>query len=242
MPHTVALNTHFCNRTIFLDNPRFIHMMQPAGCFCMRKVMDWCGCSPFILRSSEKIKIANKVKNGALIGRKFDPRADMNVVNVLFQEDELRAEWQAPNFTRMYFWANMYHKKDIGSSDRTRKTWLTALSRSIISQGVLGALCPRSVELDEETGESVVSAFNLLIDPSDPGARDCETATCSAPSTGTRSLFGGMVVRLNLRIGVLHAVGETLVFPEESMAFEASEDVIAKSTDSFSRASNEPRL
>lgn len=51
--HTVLSNSIYCDSYI-RSNLRFVHWNRDRGCKCQHKnVVDWCGCSPLVYRSSD---------------------------------------------------------------------------------------------------------------------------------------------------------------------------------------------
>lgn len=56
--HTVLSNSIYCD-TYIKNNLRLVHWNRERGCKCQHKnVVDWCGCSPIVYRSSDK-KVLN---------------------------------------------------------------------------------------------------------------------------------------------------------------------------------------
>jgi hypothetical protein len=82
--HTVAANSAWCATAIW-NNHRFENWHKGHGCQCAHRTVDWCGCSPLTLRSSD---VPGVLKSTGPPGfrwhvRKVDPRIDARAINLL---------------------------------------------------------------------------------------------------------------------------------------------------------------
>lgn len=86
--HTLAYNSHFCNRVIN-SNLRLTNWKRPRGCGCKTNaVADWCGCSPSVFTGSDglnRLHHTNRPFLKSLFARKFDSTIDVAIINVLEQ-------------------------------------------------------------------------------------------------------------------------------------------------------------
>ncbi|GMR59205.1 hypothetical protein PMAYCL1PPCAC_29400, partial [Pristionchus mayeri] len=73
--HSLAVNSHFC-ASVMGGNLRVTNWNRKQGCRCawLKKVVDWCGCSPLAFTSETKHKfdIETAQKRGVYFARKFD--------------------------------------------------------------------------------------------------------------------------------------------------------------------------
>uniref|UniRef100_A0A1I7VC87 protein xylosyltransferase n=1 Tax=Loa loa TaxID=7209 RepID=A0A1I7VC87_LOALO len=92
--HTLAANSKFCMQVV-KGNLHLTNWKRRQGCRCagLKKIVDWCGCSPLAFRSSDVSKFSiEAVKNRvAFFGRKFDPMISQRAIAI--------AEAQALRFT-----------------------------------------------------------------------------------------------------------------------------------------------
>lgn len=84
--HTVLSNSIYCD-TYIKNNLRLVHWNRERGCKCQHKnVVDWCGCSPIVYRSSDK-KVLNETWDKPLFfARKFDPTIDESIIDWLSEK------------------------------------------------------------------------------------------------------------------------------------------------------------
>ena len=100
--HTAAQNSEYCP-TVVWDNRRSENWQGKVGCTCDRPSVDWCGCSPMVYRSSA---LGNLVDNlgHKYYGRKFDPRIDFRLLNVLEQRFVAnRTRWARDHYYEMRY-------------------------------------------------------------------------------------------------------------------------------------------
>lgn len=186
MLHTLAANTKWCSSTMW-TNRRFENWIAGKGCFCKKTAVDWCGCSPMVLRSSD-LRTLRQNRRHRPIGRKFDPRIDMNIM-ALLERDAGPAQPGAP-FLQTHYWGNTYHADDEGTKALATAAWTMGVLRNASREGIPGAVCGRIFE-----PKRVLSVHQHFVDPNAPGAADCEADHCSATVGGVRSYFRGLVVR-----------------------------------------------
>lgn len=80
--HTIAINSRFCDK-FNEGNLRLTNWNRKQGCNCQHKnVVDWCGCSPLVFRSSDWPRL-NQTRNqdNIFFARKFDPQISMPIIN-----------------------------------------------------------------------------------------------------------------------------------------------------------------
>ena len=116
--HTVAINSKFCDR--YHDhNLRVTNWHREQGCKCQhRNVVDWCGCSPLIYRSSDwnKLRRTNSTSN-VFFSRKFDPTISLSIINSV-ESQLIRREpvEELEHYGKRYL-LNCYHSNENISSD-----------------------------------------------------------------------------------------------------------------------------
>ncbi|VDN18271.1 unnamed protein product [Gongylonema pulchrum] len=61
--HTLAANSKYCAQTV-KGNLHVTNWMRRQGCRCvmLKEIVDWCGCSPLVFRSSDIFKITIEVR------------------------------------------------------------------------------------------------------------------------------------------------------------------------------------
>ena len=104
--HVLVLNSKFCH-TYADNNLRMTLWRRSQGCLCQhRHVVDWCGCSPMVFRTSDWSSLSPAVSAGSIhFARKFEAVIDQSVIN--------RLEEMLTNSTITYpgwdsYWENVY--------------------------------------------------------------------------------------------------------------------------------------
>ncbi|EYB88863.1 hypothetical protein Y032_0240g3345 [Ancylostoma ceylanicum] len=81
--HTLSYNSHFCN-SILGSNLRLTNWNRKQGCRCesLKKVVDWCGCSPLVFKKehTHKFAIKNAQAKPFYIARKFESLIDIDAI------------------------------------------------------------------------------------------------------------------------------------------------------------------
>ncbi|GMT10685.1 hypothetical protein PFISCL1PPCAC_1982, partial [Pristionchus fissidentatus] len=102
--HSLAVNSRFCNSVVG-GNLRITNWNRKQGCRCawLKKVVDWCGCSPlsFTPQSSTKFELESAKKRGVYFARKFD--------SVVSNEAILNAHLQSSRFSSLHW--NLSHPR-----------------------------------------------------------------------------------------------------------------------------------
>ncbi|VBB33742.1 unnamed protein product [Acanthocheilonema viteae] len=92
--HTLAANSKFCMQVV-KGNLHLTNWKRRQGCRCagLKKIVDWCGCSPLAFRSSDisKFSIETIQNRVVFFGRKFDSMISQQAIAI--------AEAQALRFT-----------------------------------------------------------------------------------------------------------------------------------------------
>jgi len=110
--HTALLNSRFC-RTYENDNFRYINWNKgkdTGGCSCTRTI-DWCGCSPHVIRSDTLPKMQKRLKSSQKIffARKFEAFVDQAPLNSMEQLigglNSSAEAWDS-------YWMNFYNRLD----------------------------------------------------------------------------------------------------------------------------------
>ncbi|KAM3717643.1 Xylosyltransferase sqv-6 [Dirofilaria immitis] len=111
--HTLAANSKFCTQ-IVKGNLHLTNWKRRQGCRCvgLKKIVDWCGCSPLAFRFFDISKFSIKaVKNRVVFfGRKFDPMISQRAIAIA-EAQALRFsdntnDSNHPSFNRS--WINVY--------------------------------------------------------------------------------------------------------------------------------------
>ncbi|XP_023349783.1 xylosyltransferase oxt, partial [Eurytemora carolleeae] len=109
--HTVLFNSRFCS-TIQNDNFRFVHWNKSEeSCSCSRS-MDWCGCSPLVLRVPDIPHLKSRIQqHNVFFARKFDSFIDQSPVNWIAEKLEGRLVSET-SVGWDYYWTNIYQNED----------------------------------------------------------------------------------------------------------------------------------
>uniref|UniRef100_A0A915PQL3 protein xylosyltransferase n=1 Tax=Setaria digitata TaxID=48799 RepID=A0A915PQL3_9BILA len=130
--HTLAANSKFCTQVV-KGNLHLTNWKRRQGCRCagLKKIVDWCGCSPLVFRYSDISRYSvEAVKNRVVFfGRKFDPMISQRAIAV--------AEAQALRFTNSF----------AGSSHPSfNKSWinvyLSPVDQSVLLESFAHTLLP----------------------------------------------------------------------------------------------------
>ncbi|VDM97897.1 unnamed protein product [Thelazia callipaeda] len=83
--HTLAANSEYCMQTV-KGNLHLTNWKRQQGCRCaaLKKIVDWCGCSPLVLRSSDipKFSVESAQRKAVFFGRKFDPMLSQRTIAI----------------------------------------------------------------------------------------------------------------------------------------------------------------
>ncbi|GMS80189.1 hypothetical protein PENTCL1PPCAC_2364, partial [Pristionchus entomophagus] len=94
--HSLAVNSRFCNSVVG-GNLRITNWNRKQGCRCawLKKVVDWCGCSPlsFTSETTTKFELETAQKRGVYFARKFD--------SVVSNDAILKAHLQSSRFSSL---------------------------------------------------------------------------------------------------------------------------------------------
>nr|CAD2175994.1 unnamed protein product [Meloidogyne enterolobii] len=130
--HTLSINSkNFCNQ-IFNHNLRFTNWERKQGCRCsaFKPIVDWCGCSPLVVRSidvEKKINLKRCQEKNLFFGRKFDSFIDIEPINFLQKQVlRFREKQQYFNFTQS-FWLNIFNYETSNDSPFSSKIELINL-------------------------------------------------------------------------------------------------------------------
>ena len=132
--HSVLLNSKFCN-TFVDNNLRMINWKRKLGCKCQhKKIVDWCGCSPNVLKIGDLNRMLKSQNKTIFFARKFEPALDSAILNeidnqILRRPIPMSAEgisFKLSNFFLIFrrfqaqmltilesYWENVYHYADI---------------------------------------------------------------------------------------------------------------------------------
>ncbi|CAJ0588112.1 unnamed protein product [Cylicocyclus nassatus] len=81
--HTLGYNSRFCH-SILGSNLRLTNWNRKQGCRCesLKKVVDWCGCSPLVFKKehTHKFAIKNAEAKPFYIARKFESLIDIDAI------------------------------------------------------------------------------------------------------------------------------------------------------------------
>lgn len=115
--HTLASNSEFCDRIVD-NNLRLTNWHRKQGCKCQHKdVVDWCGCSPLVYRSSDWERLwLTRTRDDLYFSRKFDPTISSSIIGKV--ELELlknRGQTQAnpDHEIDSRYWQNFYDLKNV---------------------------------------------------------------------------------------------------------------------------------
>ncbi|KIH65879.1 Core-2/I-Branching enzyme [Ancylostoma duodenale] len=93
--HTLSYNSRFCN-SILGSNLRLTNWNRKQGCRCesLKKVVDWCGCSPLVFKKehTHKFAIKNAQAKPFYIARKFESLIDIDAI-ALAEKQAMRDRW-----------------------------------------------------------------------------------------------------------------------------------------------------
>ncbi|KAK6757437.1 hypothetical protein RB195_015328 [Necator americanus] len=103
--HTLAYNSRFCNN-ILGSNLRLTNWNRKQGCRCesLKKIVDWCGCSPLVFKKEHTYKFAveNAKSKPFYIARKFESLIDIDAV-AQAEEQALRDRPHLLHFSDVMF-------------------------------------------------------------------------------------------------------------------------------------------
>eukprot|EP00035_Acanthoeca_spectabilis_P005353 m.112725 g.112725 ORF g.112725 m.112725 type:complete len:934 (-) comp12984_c0_seq2:76-2877(-) len=120
--HTTAANGAWC-ATIIWNNHRFENWHAGSGCQCSKRTVDWCGCSPLTVRTSDVPSVLDQATNRWHV-RKVDPRIDMFAISLIeanVVKESAQFHKLLPNFTQHLYWANLFHHQD--ASQGSTRGW-----------------------------------------------------------------------------------------------------------------------
>ncbi|KAK6107657.1 Core-2/I-Branching enzyme family protein [Brugia pahangi] len=113
--HTLAANSKFCMQVV-KGNLHLTNWKRQQGCRCaaLKKIVDWCGCSPLAFRSSDISKFSlEAVKNRVVFfGRKFDSMISQRAIAIAeaqalrFTDNINDSNFNHPSFNKS--WTNVY--------------------------------------------------------------------------------------------------------------------------------------
>uniref|UniRef100_A0A915B3N6 protein xylosyltransferase n=2 Tax=Parascaris univalens TaxID=6257 RepID=A0A915B3N6_PARUN len=111
--HTLAINSEYCS-SIVKGNLHLANWKRKQGCRCamLRKLVDWCGCSPLVFSVRDTAKFALEVAKKKVIffGRKFDSFISASAIAIAesqaFRHTPEMIDVKHASFTRS--WLNFY--------------------------------------------------------------------------------------------------------------------------------------
>lgn len=108
--HTVLQNSKFCG--MFVDNNlRITNWRRKLGCKCQYKhIVDWCGCSPNVFKSSDLHRLMNMDEKPIFFARKFEPVVNQDIINNVDTYLFGYSNQAFPGFNS--YWQNEYHHLD----------------------------------------------------------------------------------------------------------------------------------
>ena len=109
--HVLVLNSRFCSS--YADNNLRVTLWRRSqGCLCQhRNVVDWCGCSPMVFRTSDWPHLETIMnKSTVFFGRKFEAAIDQSVINRL-EERLVNASLSHQGWDS--YWESVYHTSDL---------------------------------------------------------------------------------------------------------------------------------
>ncbi|KAK6047038.1 hypothetical protein COOONC_15458 [Cooperia oncophora] len=102
--HTLSYNSRFCE-SILGSNLRLTNWNRKQGCRCesLKKVVDWCGCSPLVFTKEHTYKFAvkNAIAKPFYFARKFESLVDIDAI-ALAEQQAVRDRYH-PNVNDVMF-------------------------------------------------------------------------------------------------------------------------------------------
>ncbi|VDM24953.1 unnamed protein product [Toxocara canis] len=130
--HTLAANSEYCNRVV-KGNLHLTNWKRKQGCRCamLKKVVDWCGCSPLVFNDLDipKFMLETSKKKVIFFGRKFDSLISQSAIAAA-ESQALRRTPQLVDANHVSFtraWLNFYDRTIDYSELLT--TWAHAVTR-----------------------------------------------------------------------------------------------------------------
>ncbi|MFH4977477.1 hypothetical protein AB6A40_004186 [Gnathostoma spinigerum] len=127
--HTLAANSEYCNRVV-KGNLRLTNWKRKQGCRCamLRKVVDWCGCSPLVFTISDAYKYSTMVseRKPIFFARKFESIISQSAISIAesqvmrLRSDHIDVQHSSYNRT----WLNFYDSKFEHSELLTRWSFM----------------------------------------------------------------------------------------------------------------------
>ncbi|PAV92127.1 hypothetical protein WR25_05819 [Diploscapter pachys] len=170
--HTLAYNSHFCHR-VLTGNLRMTNWMRKQGCRCekLKKIVDWCGCSPLVIRKDTTIKFTKQKAHERpfYFARKFESLIDIDAIAKAEEQSmgegkELEKLKSHPSYSSTF--VNVFSKETDGEDENVQK-----LVKSLLSIGKLDQFKSASIEsVDLYKADSTATpqlVFSLQNSPSD---------------------------------------------------------------------------
>nr|CAG4640639.1 EOG090X01AN [Eulimnadia texana] len=109
--HTLLLNSPLCS-TYADNNLRMTLWRRSQGCLCQhKKVVDWCGCSPMVFRTSDWPQLESAIHKGNIFfARKFEASLDQTILNKL--EETIRQGIRDLEQSWDSYWESVYDAND----------------------------------------------------------------------------------------------------------------------------------
>ncbi|CAD6186770.1 unnamed protein product [Caenorhabditis auriculariae] len=117
--HTLSLNSQYCDKVV-ASNLRLTNWYRKQGCRCagLKKVVDWCGCSPLVFREETIPKFSTEKSKAKpfFFARKFDSIVNVDAIAAVekLSVDRDSIDFDHPSYNSSF--VNVY-KRDIDGND-----------------------------------------------------------------------------------------------------------------------------
>ena len=108
--HMTLRNSKFCSTSLD-NNLHLTNWKRSQGCKCQHKVVDWCGCSPNVLKTSDLAKVEKTYGQDIFFARKFEPIVNQEILDIVDERIEGEA-YDGSLTARTSYWQNIYHHED----------------------------------------------------------------------------------------------------------------------------------
>uniref|UniRef100_A0AC35TP77 Protein xylosyltransferase n=1 Tax=Rhabditophanes sp. KR3021 TaxID=114890 RepID=A0AC35TP77_9BILA len=133
--HTLVYNSKFCTE-VKSKNLRLTYWNRKQGCRCakLKKIVDWCGCSPLVYREKDIpiIKLEKVKSKATYFSRKFDDILDIRAIHFA----EKQAIRNRKHIERIILdrhqsynssWVNLFDRECDGKESMLLERWVSSL-------------------------------------------------------------------------------------------------------------------